>query len=366
MSQVQDEPQKNNAGKAVEKPCPPDMPAEQPLTPAHAPYTPDHQPSATAKSVGEWAYRNRDTFTSPQGRLAFRNVTKTLVGIVPTVIAFNAVNHGFNAYNKAEHLSGGIHKYIKPLTKNKLFEGGVYVFAGYTAFRAFCKIVQRNYDRIFAKADDPSTAIEAVDNLPKNIVSDFKEVIGPEMAGTAVAALPLAAIRGGFRNGEGRLDGNMAQAMKGYPRDYLGSVAAYIAFFEANDRIYNDVSGNKDTPGYYKKLAGEECKPVINDHAHKKYAFFTEDGAGRLMFRRGGELMLGMASHIGLQRRAWAKFGHADPNQHSFATNLAKDYGAYAGFSTYTAAAEVYNNAYDKLFARLEEQERAKDQLQKR
>ncbi len=324
---------------------------------AEAPETPQ-PPSGFAKRWGEWAHGHRETFDSPAGRLVFRNVAKTLVGVVPTVLAFNMVSHGFNAYNKS-NFNGGIHKFLKGFTKVKLLEQGAYVFAGYTAFRSFCKVFQRNYDRIFAKADDASKATQAIDHLPSNIVKDFREIIGPEMISTAIAAFPLAAIRTGFRNGEPPLSGNMKQAIKGYPRDWLGSVVAYYAFFEPNDRIYNDITGGKDSGDYYKQLAGRP--PVKHDDAaHKKYAFFTEDGPGRLIFRRGGELLIGMASHIGLQRMAWAKFGQADPQKFGFLKNLAKEYGAYAGFSTYTGIAEIYNNAYDKLFDRLEAKEREK------
>lgn len=318
---------------------------------------PDEAPADIAKSAGEWAFAHREMFASSNGRLLFRNIGKTLAGIVPTVLAFNLVSHGFNAYKKADHLNGGVHSFLKPVAKTKLVEQGAYVFAGYTAFRAFCKVFQRNYDRIFTKANDPAPAIDAIEHLPGNIAKDFQEIILPEMAGTAVAAFPLAAIRSGFRNGEGPLTGNMKQAMHGYPRDWLGSVVAYYAFFEPNDRIYNDITHGNDSQDYYKKISGE-FTPKINDAAHQKYACFTEDGPCRLLFRRGGELLIGMASHIGLQRMAWAKIGHADPNKFGFMTNLAKEYGAYAGFSTYTTIAEIYNKKYDELFEQLEQQER--------
>lgn len=307
--------------------------------------------SALAMRLGEWAHAHRDTFLSPSGSLVFRNATKILVGFIPTAALFTGLRYGFKSYNRAEHLADGIHRPLKKLARNKLFQDTIFVFTGFGALRIFSKAWQRQYDRIFNHSADSTQSIEAIENLPATTLHDLKEIIPAEVAGTAVAAFPLAAIKGGFKHLEGPLEGNLLQARKGFVNDWLASIPAYSVFFETTERIYDSISKGKDSPN----------PPSEQPSASgKRWRFFTEDGLGRLAFRRIGSVTLGMAPYMGLMRYSKATLGEVKPGVNGLLNNVMKEYASYAGFATYTTLSELYTKAYDDLFKKLEAKQQEK------
>lgn len=315
-------------------------------------------PSALARELGHAAFARRDFFVSTTGNTLFRNGLRTLLAIVPTV-AFGFIP---SRYAFAKKLSPGespLSSLITPIRESPLAQQTVFIASGFTAFRTFSKIWQRNYDRIFSDCDDESKAVAAIDKLPSNITKDLIEILPAEIPSTVLAAFPLAAIKAGFKTKEGFLDGNYAQARKGFVNDWVASIPAYAVFFETTERIYNDITGGKDTDEYYRNLCGLPPQDTI-PKAQKHYAAFTEDGAGRLAFRRIGSLVVGLAPYFYAQRLSRAAIGDVKPGVHSLATNMAKEYANFSTFSFYTISSELYTKAYDALFERLEEHAQSK------
>jgi len=334
---------------------PPAAPPENP--PARA-------PSWLAKRLGEWAHKHRDFFTHLPGEIMFRNIAKVVVGVIPAALAFTGNRYAFKAFNEAT-FTGSFAKTLQSLTKNKLFEQTAFIFGGFTVFRAFCKLWQRNYDRIFAKSEDASKAIDAIANLPGNIASDLKEILPSEIAGTAIAAFPLAAVKMGFKNPEpapGTLKGNFAQAGAGLLNDWGASIPAYTVFFETNDRLYDDFSKGKDSPDYYSNLRGV-AEPASKDKAAaapKKWGFFTEDGFGRILFRRVTSIALGLAPFIAGQRYAKAAGYEVNLDKNGFFNNVFNEYVSYLPFVGFTVGSELASKGYDKLLEQLDAKEQQK------
>lgn len=313
----------------------------------------ENPPSALAQTLGEAAFANRELATSRFGQIAFRNMLRTAVGVIPTAMAFVAARYFNKHYNEAAHLTGGIHKYLKPIMKNPLSQQALFIWGGFTAFRTSCRMWQRGYDRIFAEAPDASTAMHAIDKLPENAMKDMAEILPAEMIGNVPSAFVLGSVKMHYKHPEPALEGNFAQAHRGFPNEWAASVAAYLPFFELNDRMYDDISGGKDTPDYYMKLQGKTPHPEP-DAKEARFGFFTEDGIGRVAFRRVGSLVVGLAPYFYLQRLSRAAIGEVAPGTHSVMTNLVREYCNYATFAAYTGTSEAYNMAYDDLFKKLE------------
>lgn len=315
--------------------------------------------SDTAKKLGKWAFAHRDYFNSTGGQILWRNIAKGTVAWVPTVVAFTGNRYLFKALKDEAKLG----QYLAPKAKEILakpylglaIENTSFVVAGFTTYRSFIKFWQRAYDRVFKDAKTEAEAINAVANIPATIIPDAKDIIPHEFASTALAAPVLACVRLGLNpppNGFAGppLDGNMAAAKAGYLHDTLAATVAYSAFFEVNDRAYANISGGKDVVD---KIYSPTKKPE-DYNQHKKFGFFTNDGVGRMLFRRVGSVLAGFAPYIAIQRYSRVHVGDVKPFEHSFIKNLAKEYSNHVAFSVYTAESELYGKAYDRLFEKLE------------
>lgn len=338
-----------------------DIKSEAPA-PAVKPAAARAEVTGLAKTLGEFAHRNRDFFTSRGGELFFRNFLNVVVNVVPTVITFMLTRHVSKAYMAfaEKNPERKTTKLLSPFldAKNQLVGWqATFIFTGFTVFRAGCRMGRRLFDRVFSLNNkDANDTAQAISDIPSNLVKDFKEIIMPEIAGVMVGCIPLSAVKSGYLNPQTFQvsKGDWEQVKKGFTNDWLASVPAYFAFFESADRIYSAVSGGKDTPEYYRKLKGlpEKEKP-----ANPKYGFFTDDGVGSLAFRRGGSLFVGVAAWMGLQRIGKAKFGSPDMSRtgfEGFMRNTFREYTNFVGFAGYTVLSDVYNQSYDGLFQQME------------
>ncbi len=301
-------------------------------------------------------------FTGRTGELLFRNIARTIVGVIPTAVTFMLTREAFVKYNSvaAEHADSLIVKALRPAMSDAFPVGKniTFIFGGFTVFREWCRVWQRAYDRLFS-APDEHAAAQAVRNMPKNLIKDAKDITPAEIACVAVGAFPLGAVKAAFINPRTYAVEKEAFAMarQGFVNDWLASVVAYVPFFEVADRIYDSASQGKDSPEYYRKLKGLPQKQDI-PAGEKKFGFFTDDGIGRIAFRRGGSLLLGIAFFMGGQRLAKAAFGNPTPaltGVGNFLTNTAKEYAAFVPFFGYTAVSDLYTQGYDALFNKLEQ-----------
>ncbi|MDX2112573.1 MAG: hypothetical protein SFW63_02390 [Alphaproteobacteria bacterium] len=317
-----------------------------------------------AKKLGHFAFEHRDHFNSTTGSILWRNIAKGTVAWVPTVVAFTGNRYLFKALREEAKLG----HYLAPKAKEILakpylglaIENTSFVVAGFTTYRSFIKFWQRAYDRVFKDAKTEAEAIDAVAHIPTNIIPDAKDIIPHEFSSTFLAAPILACVRLGLNPPAGglapaALDGNFAAAKAGYLHDLTAATVAYSAFFEANDRAYANISGGKDPV--------DKMYSPVKDPAHygekKKFGFFTDDGVGRIVFRRVGSVLAGFAPYLAVQRYSRAKVGDVKAFEHSFLKNLTKEYSNHVAFCLYTAEAELYGKAYDRLFEKLEAKEKS-------
>jgi hypothetical protein len=335
-----------------------------PETQAAASDAPKAQPDVSsapdwAKKLGHAAFEHRDHFNSTTGSILWRNIAKGTVAWVPTVVAFTGNRYLFKALTTEAKLG----KYLAPTAKEllahpfggKAIENTSFVLAGFTTYRSFIKFWQRAYDRVFKDAKTEAEAIDAVAHIPSNIIPDAKDIIPHEFSSTFLAAPVLAMVRLGLNpSPKGPLDGRMDLAKEGYLHDTIAATLAYSAFFEVNDRAYANISGGKD--------AVDKMYSPVKDPKHydekKKFRFFTDDGVGRIVFRRVGSVLAGFVPYIAIQRYSRVHAGDVKPFEHGFLKNLTKEYSNHVAFSVYTAESELYGKAYDRLFEKLE----AKDQ----
>ena len=334
--------------------------------PAPAPQeTPPAQPDVSrapdwAKSLGHFAFEHRDHFNSTTGKILWRNIAKGTVAWLPTVVAFTGNRYLFKALKTeaklGQHLPEQAKKILATPFLGQAVENTSFVVAGFTTYRSFIKFWQRAYDRVFKDAKTEAEAVDAVAHIPANILPDAKDIIPHEFSSTALAAPVLACVRLGLNpSPKGPLDGRPDLAKEGYLHDMLAATVAYSAFFEVNDRAYANISGGKDAVD---KMYSPNKDP---DHYKKKtFGFFTDDGIGRIAFRRVGSVLAGFVPYIAIQRASRVHVGDVKPFEHSFLKNLAKEYSNHVAFSVYTAESELYGNAYDKIFAQLEEKNKAR------
>ncbi len=325
---------------------------------------PPKPPSELAKTLGHWAFEHRDHFKSTTGSILWRNILKGTAAWVPTAVAFTANRYAFKAWKDA-HLSEGILKTLQPLAHMPMVENTSFVVAGFTTYRSFIKFWQRAYDRVFT-AKSEEDAIRALQNIPRNIGKDAHDIIPHEFSSTLLAAPVLAGIRLGLNPSPVKiLDNNPQAAVAGYMQDVLAATVAYSAFFETNDRAYANISGGKDAVDKkydpHKKRGPKE---------HKHYAFFTDDGAGRIIFRRVGSVLAGFIPYLAVQRYSRVHVGDVKPFEFGYnqpfkgvMRNLGREYANHVGFSIYTAESELYGKKYDELFARLEEKHKHREHV---
>jgi hypothetical protein len=317
-------------------------------------------PSAMAEKLGKLAFENRDYLKSTGGSVIWRNIVKGTFAWVPTVLAFTGNRYLFKALKDEARLGKNLPNPVKEILATpflgQFVENTSFVVAGFTTYRSFIKFWQRAYDRI-TSAETQAEAINAVASIPANIKIDAKDIIPHEFSSTLLAAPVLAGVRLGLNPlAKGPLDGNPALAKAGYLHDTIAATLAYSAFFEVNDRAYANISGGKDTVD---KIYSPNNKPEDSLHA-KKYRFFTNDGAGRMLFRRVSSVLIGFVPYIAIQRFSRVHVGDVKPFEHGLFKNLTKEYSNHVAFSVYTAESELYGKAYDKLFEKLEAKEHEK------
>ena len=318
-----------------------------------------------AKKLGHFAFEHRDHFNSTTGSILWRNIAKGTVAWVPTVVAFTGNRYLFKALTTeaklGKHLAPKIKETLAHPYMGKAIENTSFVVAGFTTYRSFIKFWQRAYDRVFKDAKTEAEAIDAVAHIPSNLIPDAKDIIPHEFSSTFLAAPVLAMVRLSLNpSPKGPLDGRMDLAKEGYLHDMIAATLAYSAFFEVNDRAYANISGGKD--------AVDKMYSPVKDPAHygekKKFGFFTDDGVGRIVFRRVGSVLAGFAPYIAIQRFSRVHVGDVKPFEdpsrpiREIFRNLGREYSNHVAFSVYTAEAELYGKAYDRLFEKLE----AKDQ----
>jgi hypothetical protein len=323
------------------------------------------QPIDIASSVGKWAHGHRDFFRSKTGDIAARNILGSAVAWVPTIASFAVTRAAWEKYEAfaAKHADALLTKIGKPFLSKEFPVGRNigFIFSGWFTYRTTSRLYHRAYDRLFA-AKDSEAAAQVVRETPHTLVKDLKEIVPGGLAEVTVGAFVLGATKAALIPAKNHIavnKGQWAEARKGFVNDWLATGIAYSAFTEVCDHIYPVVTHGKDSAAYYRELQGKSPKTEVPPE-QKKFGFFTNDGAGRMVFRTTGAVLFGFAAYFAGQRSVKAAIGVPTNIEHTvkgILTNYAKDYAAWIPFAAYTSLSQIYREKYDAVFDRLEKKE---------
>ena len=336
--------------------------------------SPTIEKGSTSEAFGVWAHEHKDEMNSDIARYGIRNGLNAAVAlggltavIVPVRHAFAKIaeSAGNGTFTGFEKLDKGIEK-ICSEKKKSMVPMMVGVGLSFSTFRTLFKVGKRNYDRLFSD-ESPEDSAKSFHDLPLNIMKDIEEIAPIEFPATCIAAVPLVAIRNGL--------GGMAQT---HTRDVLGSVPAYVAFFELTERLYSGFGKDQSAlKGIFQEAA--PTPKSKDDRDRLPYAAFTEDSPTRLAFRKLPAIALGIAPYIVLNRKMYARNaikemgeesiakeitegtinyaeqrGGMKAGGESFATSYGKEIKPFMMFPAYTMISEAWMSNYDKLFEKLQ------------
>ena len=292
----------------------------------------------------EWLNRHRDFFTGTGGMLGVRNGVKVLLAVVPTAMAFTASRYAFKGLRGNSLETDPNLTFKQKLGHTSFAETLLYIFTGFTAFRAFCKMFQRSYDRIFSHEDAKGTA-EELRNLPKNVLADAIDILPSEAAATAVSSVPLAAIpkatKEVFPSGPGD------RFSKKFVTNLAGKAAAYPVFFALNNSLYDTITEGKDSAEYYKAIQ-QRKDPAKLDRKHR--------GIGELAFDVVTDMVASVPWALGNQAMHEVFGPNVVPGERKPMTNLAQEFLRYAPFVSYTVTDESAYVLRQKLLDRINQQ----------
>lgn len=274
-----------------------------------------------SETLGAAAFARRDYFNSFSGQLLWRNFVSTLA-CVPPFVALNAsMQHGLEACK--DKLPG--------MMKNKVAQSIVTVGASFSLFRALKKCWAKAYDRLFSAAS-PEEAAKVIDAMPAQAVSDMAAISPAEYAATAVAALPLVAVKHVLKTPEPMgLKGNPGQAVAGWGNDVLSGIPAYTVFFETTDRLFHSFTA-REKPGEPKTANG-----------------FIHDTPAKLAFRGAASVALGMMPYLALQRAVHVNVGGMNPAKNTLIKDIGVGIAGFSPFAFYTSTSEAWQRMYDQL-----------------
>ncbi len=204
--------------------------------------TPEARANSTA--LGRWVFDHQRSF-SPDNPLAWygiRNVLNNMIGIVGLMATIVPVRMGMGriarwANGKAEVLektgasAGKSYRFVQQFFSNAILQNILGVGVSFATFRAMYKMGQRAYDRVFLKPDSPDQTTQAIHDVPKNLLEDFKQIAPAEYPATMAAAAALVGIRFAITPRGWEQKQNIV-------KDTMGcALLAYPAFFEITDRL---------------------------------------------------------------------------------------------------------------------------------
>jgi hypothetical protein len=285
-----------------------------------------HKPSSLSERLGDWAFDHKDTFNSTGGKLLFRNGMRSALAILPYAFVNAGVFQLFAKFvhNKDSKLLGAELKHVLA-DKQGILQSWAAIAFSFTTFRSTCKMIERNYDRIFG-AETKEDAEEAVKNLPSNIVADYKQIVPREFCSTGPAAITLAAIRSGINNPPGTANT--------FRRDYVANSLGYAAFFDLTGRLY-DSQSPKDLTKLKRDVDEMDANP--------------DDTPGKIVIRNAGAAIVAAVPYMIAQRAANRWTGGTQNNKLYLKNVAAVDAAFIVPFAIYTMGMDAWKMGYDKF-----------------
>ena len=292
---------------------------------------PEVVPSQLAQKLGEFAQHHKEFAHSATGQTLFRNMGSTLAAL-GVYVASNAAFQRF-FHHKVDGGNQALGETVSAVLSNKLVQNTLNIGVSFSLFRGVRKIWYKNYNRIF-DAENATDSASQIDHLAGNVLHDIKHIAPTEFAATSIAALPLAAIKGGLLNGVKN---------PSFAHEMAANIPAYTVFFDTADRLYDH---------FCDKLQTERGGKPPTEKTTLNHSMTD------MVFREGASIALGFLPYVAMQRgiNSQMEGGVAiNPAINSYAKDVAQGIAAFAPFTLYTGFAEQYKKQYDALMHRLNE-----------
>ncbi|MFO1241897.1 MAG: hypothetical protein U1E36_01640 [Rickettsiales bacterium] len=352
------------------------------------PESPKEPKGYLAAHLGKWAFDHKDTMKNNWlPWYGVRNAGASVLGISALVTILVPVRYGFNALRTATEKSTGLLGRNLNIAANGLTENVVGTGLSFAGFRTGYKLWQRTYDKLFVKPKTEDEASQAVSNIPSTVAKDLGALAPVEFPATFLSAIPLVALRSGVRVSGNQFNkfrsqdplykgqqifewqaggkrvitdasGLVAAGKDSRIKDIIGCIPAYTAFFEMNERIFDDFQTRRG----HRKNEHSHVKGVLppDEQSKEKKPFDTmlEDTPARMYFYKVASVAAGIIPYI-----AWSRYAQNTKGWQMSAANdnfwsaWMKENKMYQGFALYTVGSEVARNNIDKLFQKLQDKE---------
>lgn len=349
-----------------------------------------------ASNIGKWAHEHKDYMSNNWlPWYGIRNAMASAFGITALVTILVPTRFGFGKLRSkaADVLKQNPESKLAQFTQvasNGLTENIIGTGLSFAGFRTGYKLWQRNYDRIFVKAKTEEDSSQAVTDLPTNMAKDLRYLAPVEFPATLIAAVPLVAMRSGIRvhgnefnkakipgkplfgipdkNGiikEVDAGGLVAAGKDSRIKDVLGCIPAYTAFFEMNERVFDDFQTRRGhSKNEHSHVKGVK-HPSEQSKEKKPFDAMLEDTPARMYFYKVASVAAGIVPYITWSRYAQNTKGWQMKPTDSVWRAWTKEQGMFQGFALYTVGSEVARNNIDKLFQKLQDKELEKQGIGK-
>lgn len=344
-------------------------------------------PGPTAKSIGQWAFRNRDFFNGNLGWFTVKQVTSSMIAsfnmmctAIPTAFGLDYLHS--KAAEKVSRIgeaeAGFLTKMWSKTEVYKPLRAIAFVATGFTMYRGSRKIFNKLYEKLFNPTNTEAQTVAEFQHLPQSIGTAIGDVMPAEAQSTPFGAIALGGIRSlftpagretphcaGGKNATWR--GALVHPKSKFAEQAIIDTLGYSAFFELSDRLYKDVqlrrhqwSGMPNSIASIKHSAMDDKAPAGDDDPSLK----------RLVFRRIIPTALGITTYVVLHRASKMLTGaptapavsdSANTLLKKFAHSFGAEWAAIGTFFIHSAIAEKYEKAYDGLLERLKDKEKPKE-----
>jgi hypothetical protein len=362
-------------------------------TPSQKTETTSEEPTAgpTARRVGRWVHAHHKFFNGNLGWFTVKQVTASFIAsfnmmctAIPTAFALDWL-HSSAAKRLTQMQNSGIEpgfftKHWGNPEIHKPLRAMAFVATGFTMYRGTRKIFNKVYEKLFNPQNSEEKTIQEVAHLPQSIGAAIKDVMPAEAQSTPFGAVALGGIRSLYSPPKatdaayiaGKPGATWGKALV-HPKSKFAEQAiidtlGYAAFFELSDRLYKDVqlrkekwNGKPHSIATIKHSAMDDKAPAGDDDPSLK----------RLVFRRIIPTAMGITAYAITHRASKMLTGAptaptVDDGRaqlfKKFFHSFGAEWAAIGTFFIHSAIAEKYEKAYDALFERLTDKERAAQQ----
>lgn len=304
---------------------------------ALTPVSDSAQACKNSSALGRWVHEHKAQFSkdSPAAWYGIRNVANNMVSILGLMATIVPVRMGMG--HVAKWADGKGMKNVQGFFSNGILQNSIGVGVSFSTFRTLYKMGQRAYDRVFVDPTNADQTTQAIHDLPKNWVADFKQIAPAEYPATMIASFGLVGIRAAFTPARPDLPQN-------HWKDVAAcALAAYPVFFEITEHLGRDF-----------QLARGYNTEKTNEHIYK-----DNQTLGEFFTRQMPAVAAGIVPYIGLNNLAYRKTGRqlcyntaqvaAGVKQiDGFKSAMWKE-RPYELFFLYSLGRDLYYDAYDKF-----------------